>query len=874
MENLAANNRFTCPHCKGKSKLPEPVPIEGLYKISCALCQNQSLIRFKGSHAKVEEVLPATKPLPTKKDYKPFFEKKTLSEDFRPDPNFRSLKERLLSINNTNEPTWDPRKHWNKLTGYFRTSHQSRNFKKSISQNRKRSNHLSLFYWTVIASLLFTITVFTYLGVGVLQAKSELNSILAGLSKGKPTKILDRNGQVVSEIFQKRISTLKLSDYPENLVTALLNVEDRSFYSHGGIDFTALIRAMVQNIIHLRYKQGASTITQQLARVLLDDRRKSLGRKWKELELALALEAYLSKDEILEYYMNNVYLGHGAFGFGEAIKFYFNKNPTELNRTEAVLLATLPSAPNRNSPLKNPHSSKTRLDYILQAFKNRGVIKDIPDEEIATIYSDFSTRSPNETVFGNRQDLAPYVTEHIRSLLKSIEQGDDIYDEGGFIVETTLIKEVQESLGSIVHKHLQKIQKNGQVRRTLLRKAVVREPKEVLAIRSLIRDSSLAMGVFSSSELNETGRTRVNGLQAAIIAIDPETGEVLFMHGGDEFKSNNQFNRSIQMRRQTGSSIKPILYAAAINSGKLTTADKILDAPLIYRGVQGMPNWMPDNISKTYDGEISPRYALTKSKNTAAVQIAEKLGYSQLDHYFSEFFFPDSKEKSKRFRNDLSLALGSLELSPIEMASAFSAFANEGKVKRPILVRRILNPEGKVIYQAKGNDEFNLKVPEERMVIKPDAAEVMLSLLKDSGRASGVYRSGYKGVIAGKTGTTNDYKDAWFLGLRPGISLAVWIGFDNPKYGMGSGGLGGGIAAPLWGEIINSAVKEKHIASKPFPKPVFAVSSTICGTHKSNCSDCLGPNQEWFTQDHVGPGNCTEVSSSPEGSREVLQELF
>ncbi|WCL49864.1 transglycosylase domain-containing protein [Leptospira sp. GIMC2001] len=913
MDTNVQTNRYACPACGGLTKLPEPIPQEGLFRISCALCHSKTLIRFSNGFYKIEQS-PTDRSNLTSPSHsrnsnsdssnqdsrtnffnrftnpeRPFLEKKKVeifNKEDKSRNNFKSLKERV-SKNAAQAPffgIFDKIQKFltdipYKIRSLWKNSPhdaiiQQRNYSNSSSTKRKQGSILRKFYFVGLSGLIICGILLAYLGAGILQTKSELNEILNGLSKGKPTKILDRNGQVVSEIFQKRISTLKISDYPENLVTALLNVEDRNFYSHGGIDYFAILRAMATNIIHLRYKQGASTITQQLARILLDDRTKSLGRKWKELELALALEAYLTKDQILEYYMNNVYLGHGAFGFGEAIKFYFNKNPSELNRAEAILLATLPSAPNRNSPLKNPQLSKTRLDYILITFKNRGILKDIPQDEVSSIYTVFSMRSPNETVYGNRQDLAPYVTEHVRSLLKQQGDGVDIYDQGGYTVETTLLKGIQEEVGKIVHNHLQKIQKNGQVRRTLLSKRTKSEPKEVLAIRNLLQETSLVMSITSASEWIENESSTAIGLQAGIIAVDPGTGEVLFMHGGDEFKSQNQFNRAIQMRRQTGSSIKPILYASAINSGKITNADKIMDAPLIFRGASGMPNWMPDNLGKSYEGEISLRTALVKSKNTAAVQIAEKLGYSQLDHYFSQFFFPDSAEKSKRFRNDLSLALGSLEISPLEMASAFTSFANEGKVLRPYLVKRILNPNGKVIYSYKNRDEFDLKVPEERSVIKPDSAEVILSLLKDSGRASGVYGSGYKGIVAGKTGTTNDYKDAWFVGLRPSITLAIWIGYDSPRYGMGSGGLGGTVAAPLWGEIMKAVDAGRHIKSEPFPKPVFAVSAKVCSTSKTSCSDCLGSDQEWFTQDNTPTQDCVQNNYSSDSKKEVLQDLF
>ena len=894
IENTQIPGRYNCPHCNGSTRLPDPPPKSGVFRISCAICSGKSLIRFSEFSYKIEKVIPkeiANLSANTVQDVKknipdepPFWEQKKINVDGSP---FLSLKDRIKKAQTKNPFLTDI---FDKIKSFFKfkerdsfkskkpfynlNSNSSTNSKSTSSKfNYRNYSWLKISYWFGLSFLILTIVLFAVLGAGILQMKSEMTNILSGLSKGKPTKILDRNGQVLSEIFQKRTSTLKLSDYPENLKIALLNVEDRNFYSHNGIDFFALMRALSQNIIHLRYKQGASTITQQLARILLDDRSKTITRKWKELELALALEAYLTKDEILEYYMNHVYLGHGAFGFGEAIKFFFNENPAELKKTEAILLATLPSAPNKNSPLKNPKGSKIRLEYIIETFKNRGIVQEVKEDEISAIYSRFSVRSPNETVFGNRQDLAPYVTEHVREILKKLNGGTEIYETGGYIVETTIVKGIQEELETIVHKHISNTQKRGIVNRTILRKKSETISAEAKAIQKLLSDSALAMELFSTTEWNSKPLEIPVNLQAAVIALNPQTGEILFMHGGDEFKSENQFNRVTQMRRQTGSSIKPILYASAINSGKITTADKIMDAPLIFRGVQGMPNWMPDNLGKTYDGEISVRSALTKSKNTAAVQVAEKLGFSNLDHYFSQFFFPDSKEKNRRFRNDLSLALGSLEISPLEMASAFSAFGNEGRIVRPYLIRRILNPQGKVIYTNENKDEFDLKVPNERKVLKPDTSEVILSLLKDSGRASGVYASSYKGILAGKTGTTNDYKDSWFVGLRPGIAMAIWAGYDNPRFGMGSGGLGGTVAAPLWGEIMSYSDKGRFLKIDPFPKPIYAISAKVCYPNKTSCSDCP-PGKEWFTQDNVVRDSCTSSGETSSDNREVLQELF
>ncbi|MCE9499496.1 MAG: carboxypeptidase, partial [Leptospira sp.] len=347
----------------------------------------------------------------------------------------------------------------------------------------------------------------------------------------------------------------------------------------------------------------------------------------------------------------------------------------------------------------------------------------------------------------------------------------------------------------------------------------------------------------------ETGNS---GLQAAIIAIDSASGEILFLHGGDEFSSSNQFNRAIQMRRQTGSSIKPVLYAASIDLGLIHAGSRILDAPLLYRGMQGHQNWAPDNIGMSYDGEISVREALVKSKNTAAVQVAERIGSANIEKYFSAYFFPEKKESEKRF----------------------GSFSNDGIIRRPFLIKKITNSSGNVIYEYKDQDEFHLKIPEQRRVISPETAEVMVSILKGSANASGIRASGYKGEVAGKTGTTNDYKDAWFIGTRPGISMAVWIGYDDPAYGLGSRGMGAVLAAPLWARLGNRAEELALLSHDKFSFSKRAISKSICRESGDLSSEsCPHPVNELFTPSGI-PGKICSLKHIKSSRRELLKNIF
>jgi len=842
MAVLSKPTKFHCPKCSKASRLPEPVPQKGRFTLTCAHCRSKVILLFEDYQYKVENEFQ--KPIP------PLVQKKLIYEEASP----RTVYEKKQTIQkSTIRPISKPNQR-----------------KKDSKSGSSFGKFLVISFF--IGLFIFIITFATFLS-GVIQTKKELPEYISLLQKNVPTKILDRNGELVSEIFQKRTSTLRLSDYPEDLISILLNIEDRKFYSHPGIDIFSIFRALVRNASTMSYKQGASTITQQLARIILDDRRKSIIRKIKEAQLALALEAMLSKDEILEMYMNQVYLGHGAFGFGEGIKFYFKKNPIELTREEMVLLASLPSAPNKYSPLKNPEGSMGRVEDILFSFRSRGIFPGLRKEQFREIYSNFAMRSPSETVFGSREDLAPYVTEHVRSILNSIEPEKNIYESGGYTIETTLDKNIQVKIPSLVQNYLAKAIKSGKIQKKRIFKE--RDSLEEKEILSRIADIQIANDLLFAG-LSWDSAPSEKGIQAAVVAIQPETGEILFLHGGEEFSAKNQYNRALQMRRQTGSSIKAILYASAIDNGDINAGSKVIDAPLYYKGGGGK-EWSPDNLSGTYDGEINLRTALIKSKNTAAVQIAEKMGLGVLDKYFMRFFFPDPKERKERMRSDLSVALGSLELSPLEMASAFTAFVNEGTIKRPFLIRKIINNSGEVIYSNKDMiDEFKLHVPEERQAIRPDSAEVITSLLRDSGRASGVRVGNYQGEVAGKTGTTNDYKDAWFVGVRPDISLSIWVGYDNPGFGLGPQGIGGAVAAPLWGEIVHFADENRFLTNRAFPSPSQSKTHTICIlSGKEAGKQCTRVATELFLSDAPPEGTCTEDHSGKvSDEKEWMRQMF
>ena len=829
-ERILPDGSFFCESCHSKSKLSTLPNKAGTYKITCYKCKHETLVKVEEENPTQGFILQVEEKVEIKPKVEPKPQKELTEEEYKKYESIFLQDTQIISVGEAvNKPLLEITKI--SIPKFKKTWLEKLKDKFDLPESSIVNPYFHFIrkYWYAFG-LLVVLIIFLSIAIPIKnsyeEVKSEVDSLLIELNRHKPSKILDRNGVLVSEIFQKKTGSLKLQDYPPKLIRIILSVEDQNFYKHSGIDYFALMRATYKNIINMRYIQGASTITQQLARILIKDRRKSINRKFREALVAIALESKLSKDQILEAYLNQVYLGHGAFGIENGAKYYFNKTPDKLKTMEMILLSSLASAPNRYSPFKNRDLSENRVRVIVNTLEARDLISERFQNKINKFYDTLETPS-SMTVFGSRYDKAPFVTEHIREFLKSLDPNIDIYDIGGYTVETTLIREIQEILSDEVTGHLNHLKEKGKVKRVKIKHT----PDNI--------------------EVSDD-------LQAAVIALDPSTGAVLFMHGGGEqFNSKNQFNRAVQMRRQTGSSIKPILYASAIDSGMFNAASVLLDAPIMFSSPDGRGTWTPDNFGSAYEGEMNLRDALAKSKNTIAVQIGERLGLPNLEKYYSAFFFPDSNEKNKRYRNDLSVTLGSLEISPLEMATAFGNFLNDGVIKRPYLITRVLNQEGKEIYNHSERDEFQLKIPEERRVIASDTAEVMVSLMKGSANASGIRKYGYSGEIAGKTGTTNDNIDAWFVGTKPKLSMAIWIGYDDASYGMGKSGMGAELAAPLWAKIGKKVNELNIISPEPFTFTKRASKLVICKESgllaTEQCSDKVS---ELFTKEGRPNGTC------------------
>ncbi|MGD8844747.1 MAG: PBP1A family penicillin-binding protein, partial [Desulfobacteraceae bacterium] len=525
------------------------------------------------------------------------------------------------------------------------------------------------------------------------------------------------------------------------LKTALLTTEDRRFYEHSGVAVKGILRAMVQNLRKGRFAQGASTLTQQLAKTLFLTPRKTLLRKSREAVLALQLERRYTKDEILTLYLNQIYFGSGAYGVASAARVYFNKEIDDLSLSQCALIAGLPKAPSRYSPLVNPELAIKRRNIVLKQMLSTGAIS---DSQYRTAAAEAYT--PPER--GGSRKNAPHFINHIKQLLETIAGADQLYRDG-LTVYTTLSHRLQ----------------------TTAREAVARGLEQL------------------STRMQSNHITPSAPPQAALIAIDIATGAIVAMIGGDPNRQGT-FNRATIAKRQPGSSFKPIVYALAVEQG-FDQHHTLLDSPVVFQTFSHNKEWQPENFSNSYDGEITMRWALAHSKNIPAVRLIEQLGPS------SVIQFGQALGMQSRLAPNLSLALGTSEVSLLELTASYAAFANQGIFIAPYGITSVVNDSGKTIWKAK---------PKKRIAMSRTGAAIITNMLEaviqnGTGRKANIL----PGPVAGKTGTTNDYKDALFIGYAPSIAVGVWVGNDDAST-LGPKETGARAALPIWIEFMEAAL--------------------------------------------------------------------
>ncbi len=688
------------------------------------------------------------------------------------------------------------------------------------------------------------------------------------------SRVYADNGEIIGQFFNERRLYTPIADIPQTLTQAVIAVEDTRFLEHPGLDIIGIGRAAWTNLKKGGRFQGASTITQQLARALFLSPERTYTRKIKELILAIKMEWVLTKDQILEMYLNQIYFGHGAYGIAAATLTYFDKSVTELSLPESAFLAGLPKAPNTYSPYRNPELAKSRKELVLHRMV-----------QAEAISAEEAQGAASETLNYRRQSIkrvGAYFTEEIRQHLVE-RYGESLVYKGGLQIYTTLNipaqKLAEESLqqglrqvdkrqgwrGPLGHVELTKdfvppedypelhspkaalihglyrglvtkvTKKSASIlvgntykgtislddmewaRRRLkdvkdLASAVTQKeatPRQILKVGDIVevlpKDSNLETGTFV---LEQTPL-----VEGSLIALDPRTGAVLAMAGGYDF-NRSQFNRAVAARRQPGSAFKPLIYAAALQQG-LSPATLILDAPVVYQDEELDRVWKPENYEKRFYGTISLREALRHSRNAATVRLLEQIGVPQVITIASHLGVQSPLSQ------DLSLALGSSSVTLQEMTSAYGVFSNQGIWLNPYQITLVKDVKGEILEQ---------HLFEPRQAMTQENAYLTTNMLMDviqSGTGRRAKKIGRP--LAGKTGTTNGYNDAWFVGYAPNLATGVWVGFDSVRT-MGRLESGARAALPIWTQFMGKALRNLPVMTFRIPEGIqFAQVDTTTG---------------------------------------------
>ena len=655
---------------------------------------------------------------------------------------------------------------------------------------------------STILKIVFALA-FAAMGIlgGILYAQLQDLPDIANLNEFKPseaTRIYDINGELISQLWLEQRTIVPLERIPQTLQNAVIAIEDQRFYQHWGIDPIGIIRAFLVNVSAGGVRQGASTLTEQLAKNLFLTRERTLSRRIREALLSVQIERNYSKKQILEMYFNEIYFGEGAYGAESAARTYFGKHVEDLTLPECAMLAGIPKSPTNFDPYKNPLDALKRRNTVLNAMVEANFISQSE-----------ATEAKNVPVELKKIEVqsAPYFVEYVRQQLESRYGTNAVY-KGGLSVYTTLDMKLQEAA------------------QVALAKGV--ERAEIVARKNRLTNIPV---------------TQV--IQGAMLVMDPHTGAIRAMIGGIDFR-RSVFNRAIQAHRQPGSAFKPIIYAAAIENG-YTMADVFLDSPVEYPDpVTGKP-WRPTNFSEKFRGPTTLHTALMYSINVVTIKLLEKLGIQPVVSMARRLGI------TTPIKPNLTLGLGTSEVTLDEMVQAFSTFANQGVRVEPFGILTVKDASGHVLE----ND-----TPVAQEVLDPRVAYIMVNTMKDvidQGTGRIIRRLGFTYPAAGKTGTTNDNVDTWFIGFTPDLTCGVWLGYDE-RQSLGKKQTGGEAAAPIWADFMKVAVAGKPV--KDFEPPKGTESEFV---HRKICLDsgmlasakCLRTRDEIFRKETAPTKLCT-----------------
>ena len=700
-----------------------------------------------------------------------------------------------------------------------------------------------------------------------------------------PLRIFSAEGELIGEFGEEHRTLTPIEEIPAVMKNAILAIEDARFFQHGGVDYLGMMRAAAANVGRSK-SQGASTITMQVARNVYLSSEKTFTRKIYEVLLTFKLEHNLTKDQILEIYMNQIFLGNRSYGFAAACETYFGKPLKDITIAEAAMLAGLPKAPSAYNPIKNPRRARIRQQYIIERMLENGFITAQEAQNAKAQVLQVRTAANRPQVHSE------YVAEMVRQLMYD-QYGEATYTRGLDVI-TTLVGSQQEAAYKALRRGIMDFERrqvyrgpekfltlptdaqemedaidealderpdNGDVLSAVVIQA---EAKRVIAQRTggevleitgeglkpaqsglsdkaapnirirpgaIIRVARTAKGGWEITQLPE--------VEGAFVALDPRDGAIKALVGGFDF-AKNKFNHVTQAWRQPGSSFKPFIYSAALEKG-FTPSTVINDMPLFFdAGTTGGQPWEPKNYDGTFEGPMSLRKALAKSKNMISIQILNSIGTQYAQEWISRFGFDAEKHPPY-----LTMALGAGSVTPMQMATAYSVFANGGYRVRPWLITRVSEQRGKVLLEASSPPRT-----ESDTAIEPRNAFMMSSLLQEvtrSGTAARAQATLKRPDIYGKTGTTNDSMDAWFAGYQPTLTAVTWIGYDTPRK-LGDKETGGGLSLPVWISFMETALKNVPVMEPEPPEGVVHV------------------NNEWYYEEFAKGGGVGAVGGEKGGT--------
>jgi penicillin-binding protein 1A len=715
------------------------------------------------------------------------------------------------------------------------------------AQSRKPQRNLQqyLIRWVIFLGSAGLILLGLVIVYALVVAKPNLPDLdtITDYNPKVPLRIYTADNALIGEFGEERRNIVAIEEIPSYLKNAVVAIEDERFYEHGGVDYWGVLRATLANL-RGRLAQGASTITMQVARNFFLTNEKSFTRKIYEVLLAWKIESNLSKEQILELYMNQIYLGQRAYGFSSAAQIYFGKDIQRISIAEAAMLAGLPKAPSAYNPVVNYRRAKIRQEYILQRMRDLKMIT--PSQYQSAMIETLHVRGVGRE-FTTKADFA---TEMVRQLLIS-EYGDGIYTQGMTVI-TTIRKAEQDAAYSAVRKGIMDYELRHKYRGPegyiklpddltarqraidnilsdhpssddLLAGVVIAvNPKEIQAVIATgdtvtIKGDDLKLGAVALSDkaqpkqqiktgaiirvLPSDGRwvlAQIPQVEAAFVSLDTNNGGIRALVGGFDF-NRNKYNRVSQAQRQPGSSFKPFIYAAALEKGIMPNT-LVNDAPLSISALEtGSQMWSPKNYDGKFEGQMTVREALAKSKNLASVRVIRKIDPRYAQDFIQRFGFEAEKHPPY-----LTMALGAGSVTPLQLATGYGVFANGGYRVEPYLINKVIDAKGNVLFEASPQKagDANLRVLDARTTFVMDS---LLQEVTKTGTAATARSALGRADIAGKTGTTNESMDAWFAGYQSDVVAVAWMGFDKPK-SLGDRETGGGLALPMWIRYMKAAL--------------------------------------------------------------------